>query len=537
MHLPNVRVFSIMTLASVSRLALFFAAALLQTFVPRAFAQTQLTVIKASDFARYVDEFNSLDDEAVKNFVPNSQALKWIATNAPRFDCPDESIKKTYYFRWWTFRKHLRATPDGLVLTEFLPPVGHAGPYNTVSCAFGHHLAEGRWMRDQSPLDEYAKFWFRSGPNGAAAPHFHKYSNWAAAALYDRYLVTLDQKFLVGMLDDLVVDYETWESERQRPDGLFWQYDVRDGMEESISGSRTAKNIRPTINSYMAANARAIAYIATLAKRRELAGRFEKKYEALRSQLTDSLWDPQAQFFKVRLESGPLSDAREAIGFLPWTFDLAKPEHARAWAQFTDSGGFWAPRGLTTAERRHPAFRTHGIGTCEWDGAVWPFATSQTLTGLANLLRGPSQTFVAREDYFNALEIYARSHQKDGRPYIGEYHDETTGEWLITGEKERRSRYYNHSTFCDLVITGLVGIVPRADDRFEIDPLLPAETWDWFCLDRVRYHGHNLTVVWDRSGERYHRGSGFSVWSDGKLLAHSDRLEPLRAKMPTANAN
>ena len=55
----------------------------------------------------------------------------------------------------------------------------------------------------------------------------------------------------------------------QRPDGLFWQYDVADGMEESISGSRTAKNIRPTINSYMAANARAIAQIAGLAGRRD----------------------------------------------------------------------------------------------------------------------------------------------------------------------------------------------------------------------------------------------------------------------------
>jgi len=37
--------------------------------------------------------------------------------------------------------------------------------------------------------------------------------------------------------------------------GLFWQYDVRDGMEESISGSRTNKNLRPTINSYMFGNA------------------------------------------------------------------------------------------------------------------------------------------------------------------------------------------------------------------------------------------------------------------------------------------
>ena len=129
-----------------------------------------------------------------------------------------------------------------------------------------------------------------------------------------------------------------------------------------------------------------------------------------------ALWDADAKFFKVRLEDGTLSDAREAIGFIPWMFNLAGPEHAAAWRQIKDPAGFSAPRGLTTAERRHPEFRTHGTGTCEWDGAVWPFATSQTLTGLANVLRGPQQPYVTRRDYFDALQTYARAHQKDGKP-------------------------------------------------------------------------------------------------------------------------
>ena len=502
--------------------------------VPCHFAIAKPPNLKPDDFAHFVAEFNSLDDEPVKNSIPNSQASEWMGANVPLFDCPDEQIKKTYYYRWWTYRKHIRETPYGRVLTEFLTPVSHAGPYNTVSCAFGHHLLEGRWMQDQRPLDEYAQFWFRSGPNGGPAEHFHKYSSWAAAALYDRYLVTLDREFVVGLLDDLVTDYELWESQRKRTDGLFWQYDVRDGMEESISGSRTAKNIRPTINSYMAANARAISEIADLAGRQDLADRFNDEHNSLREKMIDSLWDPETNFFKVRLENGPLSDAREAIGFIPWTFNLAGPEHAGVWQQLTDPHGFSAPHGLTTAERRHPSFRTHGVGTCEWDGAVWPFATSQTLIGLANTLRGPPQSFVTRRDYFDALRTYARAHQKDGHSYIGEYHDETTGEWLITGQKEKRSRHYNHSTFCDLVIASLIGIVPRADDVLEVDPLVPAETWDWFCLDRVPYHGHQLTIVWDRTGEQYHSGSGFTIWVDDQVVAHANALGPLRGSLSKA---
>jgi hypothetical protein len=501
------------------------------------YAKSQPLILKPAGYAHYFDQFNEIDREPVEQAVPNAKAWEWFVANAPLFDCPDEDIKRTYYFRWWTYRKHIRGTPHGLVLTEFLTPVSHAGAYNTISCAFGHHVVEGRWLRDQKLLDDYILFWFRSGPNETAAPHFHKFSGWAAAAIYDRYLVKTDRDFVVDLLDDLVSDFESWERERRRSDGFFWQFDVADGMEESISGGRRVQNVRPTINSYMAANALAIARIAKLADRPELATRFQREYDVLKAKLNDSLWDVDARFYKVQFESGELSDAREAIGFIPWMFNLAPTEHAVAWKQLADPQGFNAPRGLTTAERRHPAFRTHGTGTCEWDGAVWPFATSQTLNGLANVLRGPAQDFVTRDDYFNALQTYARSHQKDGQPHIGEYHDEKTGAWLITGPKEKRSRHYNHSTFCDLVITGLVGLVPRDDSELVVHPLLPDNSWDWFCLDDVWYHGQRLTIIWDRTGDRYGKGAGLSLWSDGELLVRGKDLSPLRATLVNETSN
>src|SRR5437764_3046075 len=107
------------------------------------------------------------------------------------------------------------------------------------------------------------------------------------------------------------------------------------------------------------------------------------------------------------------------------------------------------------------------------------------------------------------MQIYAKSQHRNGKPYIGEYLDETTGEWL-KGDNPR-SRYYNHSTFADLVITGLVGVVPK-ESGFEIDPLLPDNAWDWFCLDGARVQGRTLTIIWDRDGGRFGQGAGLSVF-------------------------
>jgi hypothetical protein len=489
------------------------------------------TVLPRDHGATFIERFNAADDEAVVNLVPNADAAEWIAANAPRFDCPSGRFVETYYYRWWTYRKHIKATPDGRVLTEFITPVSHAGAHNTIACAIGHHIAEGRWLADESLLDEYLRFWFTKGPNGGPQPHLHKFSGWIAAAVDERRRVTGDDAVATELLDALVADYHAWEAERQLPSGLFWQRDVADGMEESISGGRHVQNVRPTINSYMAGNARAIASIARDAGRDDLAAEFSEKADALAAKAVKAMWDEEAKFFKVRLESDKFSDAREAIGYIPWLYGLAGSEHAEAWRQAQDHDGFWAPAGLTTAERRHPAFRSHGVGTCEWDGAVWPFATSQTLGAMGVVLRGPKQPHVSRRDYFDHLLRYAASHQKDGAAYIGEYHDEVTGEWLIIGEKERRSRYYNHSTFCDLVITGLVGVTPQPDDTVVVDPLLPADAWDWFCLDGAPYHGHKLTVVWDRDGTHYDRNAGLSVFIDGKIAAHSAELSRLVANL------
>lgn len=84
------------------------------------------------------------------------------------------------------------------------------------------------------------------------------------------------------------------------------------------------------------------------------------------------------------------------------------------------------------------------------------------------------------------------------------------------------------------MITGLVGLRPRPDDIIEVNPLVPEGTWDYFCLDGVRYHGRTLTILYDRTGTRYRRGAGLQVLVDGQSVARSDSLQRLTA--PAAHA-
>ena len=65
-------------------------------------------------------------------------------------------------------------------------------------------------------------------------------------------------------------------------------------------------------------------------------------------------------------------------------------------------------------------------------------------------------------------------------------------------------------------------------------PLVPPDTWDYFALDGVPYHGHRIAVVYDRTGERYHRGAGLTVLADGHVIGYRDRLGALDVVVPAA---
>ena len=499
------------------------------SFCCNCFSQnTKPFVLKADNFKHYVDYFNKMEDENIKQAIPNDSAWWWMRKNIPLFECPQKNFEELFYYRWWTLRKHIKKTGQGYVFTEFLVQRSYADKYNLISSALGHHIYESRWLHDKKYMDDNIHIWYR-GNNGKSMSKLRFYSGWNMDAIYNRYLVNGDKKFIIDLLADLEKDYAGWEKEKKSSNGLFWQYDVRDAMEETISGGRKEKNPRPSINGYMYGNAKALTAIATIAGKKDEAALYNGKADSIKHLTQSILWNNTHSFFEVQKEQGDtLANVKEEIGFIPWYFNMPDNKYNTAWTSLTDTKTFCAPFGITTADRSHPQFRTHGCCKCEWDGAVWPFATSQTLTAMANLLNNYKQNYVADSNYFNLLQTYVETQYVDGKPYIGEYLDEKTGVWL---KGEERSRYYNHSTFNDLIITGLVGLRPRADNIIEVNPLLPDNKWDWFCLDNVLYHGKIITIIWDKTGTKYKKGKGLSIWVNGKKIASAMKLEHITGKL------
>jgi hypothetical protein len=506
-------------------------------------------ILDNSTFREYIERFNQKDNELYIQHIPNDSAFIFLSENIPLIEIPDKDIEETYYFRWWTFRKHIKNTEDGFVITEFLPKVPWSGKHNTINCPAGHQIYEGRWLRNPVYVSDYIDFWLNKSGDG-----IRQYGFWAADATLAFHKVHRNDLALSNQLELLVDNYGEWERIRRDSSKiLFWQLDGSEGMEVSVSGRILnggvkidgMRAIRPTMNSYMYGDAKAIATIAELTNNQSITQKFDAKALLIKQEVQNRLWNNELGFFTVLqrnyTQTSKPVNVREIIGYTPWYFNLPddNSNYSNAWNKVMDTTGFYAPYGLTVCERSHAFFEIDYTGhECQWNGPSWPYATTQTLKGLSNLLNNYTNTGnVSKEDYYELLLQYSKSHSivdEQGRkqkwidenlnPFTGDWISRTrlktwdNGTWSQAKGGVERGKDYNHSGFCDLVISDLLGLKPRKDNVVEINPLIP-DNWDWFCLDRVFYQKKEITVIWDKTGKKYKKGKGLMIFIDGELKA------------------
>ncbi len=461
---------------------------------------------------------------------------QWFIDTIPYLDVPDEQIKQIYYFRWYTYRNHIRMTTDNYyVITEFLINVGWASLHNTINCSAPMHVAEGRWLRNDAYLDDYLYHWMEPYYDSTEKNKW-RYSDWLANAFYERYLVNQD-KTVLNYVDKFKDLYTMWVENRYDADmGIFWQYANPDAMENPVGGD----GYRGTINGYQYGDALAIAEMCELVGDTEGAAYYRQLAADLRANVNEKLWNETDKFYKlIRLNQTEQIDAMELYNYVPWMFNLPEDteEFGSAWSYLMSEDYFWSEYGPRTAELEYAArylTSDYGGSLCRWNGPSWPFATTQTLVGMANLLNDyKNQNSVDKDDYYQVLKTYAKSHYKNGSPWLAENLDADNGTWIAD---VKRSPNYNHSEFTNLVITGLMGIRPDDTDVLTVNPLVP-EDWDYFCLENVPYHDSLITILYDKDGTHYGQGEGFKIYVDGECKSATQTVAKTQVSLVPVTAD
>ena len=496
----------------------------------------------------------------------------WAVQNVPFIDLPDvapyNDVVTAYYYRWRSFRKHIVDTPEGYVVTEFLMKVGWAGMYNTIPAAAGHHIKEGSWIHNATYIDDYIKFWFV----GSGEPR--KYTSWITWSAYQRSWLNGDTTLLDSLLPALVENLEGWVKQNlghYEGRTCFWQGEGNDAMEVSISGS----GCRPTINAVLYGEAAAVAEIAEMSSspnRTAYLNTSETLRELSRAAVL-AQWNPSINLFAVVPLPSPSNvvdtvpvcpgngsakwpenepaGVRELLGYMPWYFSdppllssQMSQRYISAWEQLFDDQGFAAPYGLRTAELRSPCYNYSWAHRDCWNGPSWPYETARVLTSFANILNDPSVTPGLNASQYNTLlQQYARQHidtyavndtavpLRSG--HIFEVLHPDDGYWIDRdGLKEVNSSLwqmgddYNHSTFVDLILSGLFGIRAQRGNVLLLNPLFTHDIL-YFAVDHVLYKKRILSILYDASGKHYNKGQGLFVYVDGVQAAHSSSIAKL----------
>ena len=306
----------------------------------------------------------------------------------------------------------------GYLVTEFVDDPHHSGKFGSLIDAAGHHLYESRWLRNTQYAKDYIKFWARQYDGSGS-----RFSEWNTDAAWATFLMNGDKEFITSQLDGFVKKYQLWEKTNFETNlGLFFITPLLDAQEYSAASVQTRNKFggglgyRPSFNSELYGNAKAIINIAKLAGNEKVAQQFNDKARALREAIITFLWDKKRNFFyHVQRENNPnneLLDTMEEVGFYPWRFGVPDDRFnfSTAWQQAFDAKAFNSNYGPTTCDMRSKWYdgnQKHQC--CWWNGNSWPYSTAHTLSSLATQIRHYSHQApnIKAEHYVSMLRKYA----------------------------------------------------------------------------------------------------------------------------------
>ncbi len=503
----------------------------------------------------------------------------WFDASVPYFDCSDEFVRKLYYHRAFLLRKNLLDPKLGALKH----PTFSAGRWrsawdsNVLSAAAGHQIREARWLRDPKFWRGHLQTWAENArPDGVypgqitpAGPGDGQAADWITATAWDGHLVHPSREALAPLISTLAAsvrgaqkafdpdDDGLLRADSHRSVGLPYQPAFFAAGNFKLSADLQEPAVPASLErvdrtAYQYSNAVAVAKLYRLLGQAEPAKEFEALAAKIQKAMTTTMWRPEGKFFfALNAEDRAVVDVKEIAGVAPFYVGLAPVGQGfeAAWASILDPEQFWTPWPVASASRQNPAYSQDGWPQAETpvtpglaNGPTWPHANAIVLSAMARTLRSDrtltgrakeSASPLTRERLWELFSSFTKAQFRDQdlvQPWTGVVYNGVGGQWQ-TAERDDLQ-----STWLDVLIPDLIGLVPREDEILELDPLLPPEALGHFVLDGVRYHGHDVTVVWDRPDEadQFDDGrEGLDLYLDGKRVASAQALGPLRVDLKT----
>ncbi|MGJ7440643.1 galactose-binding domain-containing protein [Aquipuribacter sp. MA13-6] len=482
---------------------------------------------------------------------------QWAA-DIPYIDVPSPGVEKAIVYRWWGERYNVLDANEPGYVYQYPTTIEGVNLYqNSVVLTQPMHLQDTKWIRN--PYLGYGQILNVGELSGSSAlldsPGHTSWNNH-----YSQYMGTAGlEAFNVhgggAQVAERFGHYFEWDGKGQlehydgNDDGLI-AYDtnympgndsdaISFGYPKVNAGAPGARTIERPESAYVwgAFDAASQLYEIAGAEETKVA---EMDAEAARIQdaVLDRLWSEEMRMFLAGTSHGarsggalnPLSEAERDL--IPARESNLYDIYAENMIPFED------------AEEYVDGFRFLTYGD---NFPIFPFYTAnqydKTKYGIGGSNNFSNINFTVQ---YRAVRSALRHYDPEGK-YLDEAYAARLLDWmawsiypggntLVPNQSEYFSNWnpttqtYNRNNpnhvmlgnMNYIYVEDMGGIQPRSDDLIELWPIDLG--YEHFMVNNLRYHGEDITIVWDEDGSEYGLGAGYSLFIDGEKKAVSEEL-------------
>ena len=472
--------------------------------------------------------------------------LYW-AENLPYIDVPKKAVQKAIDYRWWLERfNSLDANIPGYDYQYPVTIEGVLGYNNAIILTQPMHLQDTKWLR--SPYLAYGQL--LSAGNSSQSSAFldnpgnrnnwnNHYGQYLAEAGYEAFNVIgggaeVAENFAYYFGHDATGQLEHYGNHIEGRDLIAYRNNYMTGNDaDTISmhapGTGTWKAHGE--NAYVWAAADAAAKLYEQLGNTEQAKYYRDLADKIKADVLELMWCEECKKFETYAvrPTGTQHNANQP--------NLVKYTESNNYNYFAVG---LVPDDAASVTKYKEALKAFSNGK---EFPIFPFYTAnqvhnQEVSGSNNfsninftvqlrLYESALRTYDKEQTYItdDMLAMMAEWMAWNVYPDAGDVRYPNNNEFHNidgrTYENYYRSWIYHNilGNYTYLFIEDMAGIQPRADEKIELSPI--DFSYDHFMVNNVRYHGHDLTVVWDKpdDGKTWYNEcpEGYSLYIDGTL--------------------